>query len=176
MGRVRPTGAPGTTQGAETHGQGPLGVTQNSMPLALQRLSAGMPGHTDEGGEHTETHFLLQSHEVKAGQYNQEIQQEPLAGAAFLEGFQNESPLSDCLTFVYVECTHREVYLWQMCPGKFLQAEYTWVTSAQTRKWSSNSLPPVPAPPESWGSLGHGLSCLCLALMWMEQGCVWPLV
>lgn len=30
--------------GAETHGQRPLGVTQNSVPLALQQLSAGMPG------------------------------------------------------------------------------------------------------------------------------------
>lgn len=51
-----------------------------------QLLYAG--GHTDEG-EQTETHFLLQSHEVEAG--HQDIQSEPSAGAEFLEGFQNES-------------------------------------------------------------------------------------
>ena len=44
VGRVHPTGAPGTTQGAGTCGQGPLGVTQNSVLLALRQLSAGMPG------------------------------------------------------------------------------------------------------------------------------------
>ena len=77
------------------------------------------------------------------------------------------------LTFVYVECTHRKVHLWQMFPGKFPHAEYTWVTSTQTRKRSSNSRPLVPAPPEPRGSLGHGLSRLHLALMWAEHGCVW---
>lgn len=67
------------------------------------------------------------------------------------------------LTFVCVECTHRKVHLWQMFPGKFPHAEYTWVTSAQTRKRRSNSRPWYQLPPNP----GAALATASLA-------CIWP--